>query len=40
MRMGERKLRVSALLMCGAFYLGYVVYLAAVVLPAGGAAAH
>jgi cation:H+ antiporter len=40
MRMGERKLRISALLMCGAFYLGYVVYLAAVVLPAGGAAAH
>jgi cation:H+ antiporter len=38
MRMGERKLRVSALLMCGAFYLGYVIYLAAVGLPAGGGA--
>jgi cation:H+ antiporter len=38
MRRGERKLRVSALLMCGAFYLAYVIYLAVAVLPTSGAA--
>jgi cation:H+ antiporter len=40
MRTGRQQLTASALMICGAFYLAYVVYLAVALLPYGSGAAH
>ena len=40
MRSGQRKLTASALMLCGLFYIGYVLYLFIGVLPYGTGAAH
>jgi cation:H+ antiporter len=40
MRSGQRKLTAYALMFCGVFYIGYVLYLLVGVLPYGTGAAH
>jgi cation:H+ antiporter len=40
MRSGKRTLTASALMLCGLFYIGYVLYLFIGVLPYGTGAAH
>ena len=40
MRTGQRTLGAAPLMLCGLFYLAYVLYLGIIVLPSGTSAAH